>query len=179
VCALLTFTPTHAVARSLSVACAGTIQTHTLSAYTAITAKDGENVCIFVTGSPEGKRILKICPIGSACVVEGAAQNSGDNNEIYKVESVRRTGTPDLDAKAKAAKEADDKRKSAALKPYADAATACVMNYQGKLAEVLGTQCAKQNKELRAAYFKLYGPGGNYLYYDYFSNLSKERDSWE
>jgi hypothetical protein len=182
--ALLALATSPAVARSLSVGCDGTIQTHTLSAYTAITNNDGKNVCIFVTGSPEGKIILKACPMGSACSVEGAANNTGDDNEIYKVESVHRTGTPALDAQAKAEKEAERNRKRASLRPYAEVTTNCVMKHstevsQDALADALDKFCRQQRDALVGAYFKFYGPGGRYLYndeyYSQLSNLVKDR----
>jgi hypothetical protein len=84
-------TPGHA--RSLSWVCEGKIGYHSLSAYTAIIGKDNENDCVFITNSPEGKRILRTCPKGSQCSVEAEVNNTSGENEIYKVVAVLRTGT--------------------------------------------------------------------------------------
>ena len=91
--------PSHA--RSLSWTCDGKIGHHPLSAYTAIIGKNNEDSCIFITDSPEGKRILRTCPKETQCSVEAEVNSTGSDYEIYKV-VVHRTGTPALDARRRA-----------------------------------------------------------------------------
>jgi hypothetical protein len=164
-------------ARSLSFVCDGTISYHPLSSYTAIAGKEGKDVCIFVTRSPEGRKILQVCPKGSQCSVEAEVNNTGSENEIYKVVSVHRTGTPALDARAKKEKEAEEKRKWASVLPYAERTTDCVAGQnevsQDAFDHALEKFCARQRDALVAEYIKQFGPGGRYLYMDYRSNLSK------
>jgi hypothetical protein len=84
--ALLAFaTPSHA--RKHAQLCEGKVSPHNLSAYVAIESDDG---CVFIANSPEGRRILQVCPIGSQCSVEAIVNNTVDALEINKVISVRR-----------------------------------------------------------------------------------------
>ena len=88
--ALLAFaSPGHA--RSMSYVCDGTVGVYPLSAYTAIDGgKSNDNMCVFITNSAEGRRILRTCPRGSQCSVEATVDNTAVAYEIYKVTSVRR-----------------------------------------------------------------------------------------
>jgi hypothetical protein len=175
-------------ARSLSYVCDGTISHYPLMAYMAITAK-GEDVCIFVTRSPEGKKILQVCPKGTQCSVEAEVNNTGSANEIYKVTSVHRTGTPALDARAKKDKEDADRRRWAAILPYAERTTNCIVDHvidasQDAVDDALEKLCARERDALRAEYAKRFGPGGNYLLNDYYTNLprvveERAKQKWE
>ena len=82
-------TPGHA--RSMSYVCNGTVGVYPLSAYTAIKQGDDDDVCVFITNSAEGRRILQTCPMGSQCSVEATVENTTVAYEIYKLTSVRRT----------------------------------------------------------------------------------------
>lgn len=174
--ALLAFaTPGHA--RSMSYVCDGTITRYTLSAYAAITGKDSEDVCVFITNSAEGRKILQVCPMGSQCSEEGMVNNTGSANELYKVVSVHRTGTPALDAKAKKDKEAEDQRRRASVRPFAEKTTDCVVGHiKGEVSEdavknVMDKFCTRERDALLAEYSKHFGPGGRYLYMNYSSEL--------
>jgi hypothetical protein len=168
-------------ARSLSYICEGTISYHPLRAYTAIAGKGGEDACIFVTLSTVGKKILQACPKGSQCSVEGEVNNIGTDNQIYKVVSVHRIGTPALDARAKKDKEAQDRRRHAAILPYAERTMNCVIDHIGKVAsqeavdDALEKSCARQRDALAKEYIKQFGPGGHYLYMEYLSDLRRAK----
>jgi TonB family protein len=162
--------------RSLSFICEGKISHYPLMAYTAIAGKDNEDKCIFITSSPEGRKILQVCPKDSQCSVEAEVNNSGDANEIYKVKTVRRTGTPALDAKVKRDREVEHERRFAAIRPLADKLTSCVRNHlKGAVSEeakdALDEFCARERDTLGAKYIEQFGPGGHYLHMDYLSHL--------
>jgi hypothetical protein len=55
---------------SIQTNCDGTITRHSLPGYTAITNKGVNAFCQFATDSPQGKKILTTCPIGSRCLVD-------------------------------------------------------------------------------------------------------------
>ena len=79
-------TPSHAAKRP--AVCEGEVGPHALSAYVQI---DSEEPCVFIASSPEGKRILKVCPMRSQCSVEAIVDDKAAAAlEISKVMSVRR-----------------------------------------------------------------------------------------
>jgi len=170
-------------ARSLSYVCDGKISVYRLNAYTAIAGKDGKDVCIFVTNSAEGRKILKICPKGSQCSVEAYVDMSSEY-EIFEVISVHRTGTPALDARAKKDKEAKEKRRWASILPYQKRTTDCILAHlkdevsQDAVDDVLENFCARQRDALAAEYNKQFGPGGNYLYLDYYQTYKEGIRDW-
>ena len=72
---------------SIQTNCDGTITRHSLRGYTAI-ANGGLGECIFPTDSVQGKKILKVCPMGSRCAVD--ALRGADDNRINAVLSASR-----------------------------------------------------------------------------------------
>jgi hypothetical protein len=172
-----TLSSTPSVARSLSIECVGIISKDSAPGYLTI-AKDR---CVFLAKSVEGRKILKVCPIGTRCRVRGNADNSATvpfGDKLYEVDSVHRLGSPALDARAKKEKEADERRKRDAVFPYEERTTNCVVGWikdevsQDAVDDALEKYCARQRDALVAEYVKQFGPGGRYLYMDYRSNLS-------
>jgi len=169
----------YGLARSLSVECVGIISKNSVAGYLEIAREGGES-CFFVAKSAEGRKILKVCPIGTKCQVQGSADNSAGapfGNKIYDVDSVHRLGSPALDARAKKDKEADERRKRDAVFPYEERTTNCVVGRikeapQDAVTDILEGLCARESEALQAEYYKQFGPGGRYLYLgDYYSEL--------
>jgi hypothetical protein len=78
-----------AEARQVSSTCEGNIQNYTLSAYLEV----GHNVdqpCVFLKNSIEGRKVLKVCPEGTACRIEGDFDNTATNYVLIRVRKVRK-----------------------------------------------------------------------------------------
>jgi hypothetical protein len=70
--------------------CEGKVVPYALSAYGAL---DSADQCVCIANSPEGKRILQVCPMGSQCSIEAIVDDTIIALEIYKIMSVRRKDT--------------------------------------------------------------------------------------
>jgi len=81
-----------AEARFLSeIVCDGNVEWHPLKAYTEINSHSEEKPsCIFITRSRIGRKILKICPKDSLCLVKANIENGSGEYEIIKLISVKR-----------------------------------------------------------------------------------------
>jgi hypothetical protein len=160
-------------ARSVTIACEGKVGWHPLSAYTAISKGGLENECVFVTGSKIGRKILKVCPQGSQCSIEADINNTSGENEIYRIISISRIGTPALDATAAREKTAHEKSRWAAIRPYMEKAKDCVVENLGEEVTkftindiLLEGACSQEGKALRKEFLKKFSTSGTYLFWD-------------
>jgi hypothetical protein len=74
------------------ITCDGTIEGHSLRAYTQITSY-GEDIpppCIFITRSRIGRKILRTCPKNSLCLVKADIESGSREYEIIRLISVKR-----------------------------------------------------------------------------------------
>jgi hypothetical protein len=176
---LLMILATPVKARSLSWVCEGTVTRYDPTYTAIVVGKKYEEPCLFITNSPEGRKILKTCPLRSQCSVEAAVDNSANaplGYKIYELMSVHKIGSPALDAKAKSDKEAEDQRRRSAILPYEERTTKCVVGHmlsapQDAVRDVLDDACARERDALAAEYQKQFGPGGHYLFMDYQKEL--------